>query len=322
MNAPSSRRVSARVAASAALVGAFAALMAPWSTPAAASGNYSEWSAPVNLGSVINTGANDQGPALSKDGRSLYFTSDRPGGEGGFDLWVSRRESEDAPWGAPANLGPTVNSSGVEQAPALSPDGHDLYFLSTRPGGFGGADLYVASRNHTHDDFAWRAPVNLGAGVNSALQESSPVLFVDEDGTTTLFFGVLNRPGGLGEFDIYESVLGSDGLFGPPTNVIELNSAFRDLRAAIRHDGREMIFTSGRPPASNAAPDLWVSTRPTTLDPWSAPENLGGEVNTADFEGAPALSWDGETMIFNSNRPGSVGGSNDLWMTTRRHPAK
>jgi hypothetical protein len=104
-------------------------------------------------------------------------------------------------------------------------------------------------------------------------------------------------------------------------NVTELNSAFRDTRTALRHDGLEMIVTSGRPPASNANADLWVSTRSTTADAWSTPVNLGSTVNTTSFDGAPALSWDGETMFFYSNRSGGVGG-NDLWMTTRSHPGK
>ena len=82
-----------------------------------------------------------------------------------------------------------------------------------------------------------------------------------------------------------------------------------------------MIVASGRPPASNANADLWVSTRDTTLDPWSTPVNLGDTVNTAAFDGAPALSWDARTMLFYSNRPGGAGG-NDLWMTARSHPAK
>src|SRR5262245_26589540 len=114
-----------------------AVLTAWWSPAAPAAGNYSDWGTPVNLGGAINSAASDQHPALSKDGLSLYFTSDRPGGFGGLDLWVSQRESEEAPWGAPVNLGPTVNSGATDMAPAFSPDGHHLYFHSDRPGGLG-----------------------------------------------------------------------------------------------------------------------------------------------------------------------------------------
>ena len=77
---------------------------------------------------------------------------------GATDLWVSQRASVDAPWGAPVNLGPTINSPGPDAAPYLSRDGHKLYFASGRPGGFGSNDNWVSWRSDTHDDFAWQAP--------------------------------------------------------------------------------------------------------------------------------------------------------------------
>src|SRR5437899_4877507 len=83
----------------------------------------SEWSAPVNLGSTINTTFNEQGPNLSKDGLSLYFGSDRPGGLGSFDLWVARRACSDCPWETPENLGPVVNTAASETGPGQSIDG-------------------------------------------------------------------------------------------------------------------------------------------------------------------------------------------------------
>src|SRR5215469_8910331 len=84
---------------------------------------YSNWSEPVNLGPLINTAFNDQHPALSKDGLSLYISSNRPGGYGADDIWVSQRASVDDPWGPPQNLGPTINSGAVELSPAFSRDG-------------------------------------------------------------------------------------------------------------------------------------------------------------------------------------------------------
>src|SRR6266571_6182702 len=87
----------------------------------------SEWSEPVNLGPTINTAFNEQGPNLSKDGLSLYFGSDRPGGVGSFDLWVARRACPDCPWEAPENLGPVVNTTASETGPGLSIDEHMLF---------------------------------------------------------------------------------------------------------------------------------------------------------------------------------------------------
>lgn len=112
----------------------------------AAAPEYSGWSAPVNLGPVVNSPFSDQGPAVSKNGLSLYFTSTRPGGFGGFDIWVSQRASLDDPWGLPINLGPTINTGFSEAVPALSRDGHLLFFNSNRPGGLGGVDLWVTWR--------------------------------------------------------------------------------------------------------------------------------------------------------------------------------
>jgi hypothetical protein len=282
---------------------------------------YSDWSEPVNLGPVINTEYNDQHPALSKDGLSLYFTSNRPGDFGADDLWVSQRASVDDPWGPPQNLGLIINTDAVEFAPAFSRDGHWLFFHSDRPGGFGGADIWASYREQTQDDFDWQPPINLGPGVNSAYDDAGPTFFQDDDtGLITLYFTSLNRPEGLGDWDVYMSVLGLDGAFGPASLVVELSSpgtanTGRDTRTAIRHDGLEMFFTSNRPGGIGSG-DLWVSTRETTLDAWSTPVNVGPSVNTIFFDGAPAISADGETLLFYSNRPGGLGG-NDLYMSTR-----
>ena len=287
----------------------------------AAGPHYSDWSEPVNLGPLINTGFNDQHPAISKDGLSLYFTSNRPGGSGGDDLWVSQRASANDPWGPPQNLGANINTGSVEFAPAFSRDGHVLFFHSDRPGGFGGVDIWASYREHTDDDFAWQPPVNLGSGVNSPYDDAGPTYFEDDDtGIVTLYFTSLNRPEGLGDWDVYSSTLGPDGVFGTALLVVELSApgtaaTGRDTRTALRHDGLEMIFTSNRP-GSIGSGDLWVSTRATTLDVWSPPVNVGPSVNTIYFDGAPALSSDNETLFFYSNRPGGFG-ANDLYMSTR-----
>src|SRR5688572_21147910 len=86
-----------------------------------ASAQWSEWSVPVNLGPTVNSPFADNIPDLSKNGLSLYFSSNRPGGSGASDLWVSRRGSVDDAWGLPENLGPTVNSSAGDLGPNVSP---------------------------------------------------------------------------------------------------------------------------------------------------------------------------------------------------------
>src|SRR2546426_491173 len=104
----------------------------------------------------------------------------------------------------------------------------------------------------------------------------------------------------------------------PGVDVTELNGPYRDTRTAIRRDGLELFISSDATGRSGGVggQDLWVSTRATTADPWSAPVNLGPTVNSVSFDGAPALSFDGTTLYFFSARPGGVG-ANDLYVTTR-----
>jgi hypothetical protein len=83
---------------------------------------------PTNLGPTVNSTYQDYLPVISPDGLELYFTSNRPGGYGGFDIWVTKRASLNDPWGPPQNLGPQVNSSGWDEPGSLSPDGLTLYF--------------------------------------------------------------------------------------------------------------------------------------------------------------------------------------------------
>jgi hypothetical protein len=277
---------------------------------------FSDWSAPVNLGPAVNiAGFNTQHPAISKDGLSLYFSSDRPGGFGSLDIWVTQRPGLDDSWGTPQNLGPNINSSGNDLAPNLTPSGHWMYFHSNRPGGCGGADLYVSHRKDKHDDFAWEPAVNLGCVINTSFDDAGPTFFHDRETDTTFLYFTSTRPGGPGDFDIYVSTEDEDGNFGPGVLVPELSSPFRDTRTAIRRDGLEMFLSSGRP-GGVGSEDIWVSTRESTEDPWSTPVNLGPVVNSTAFDGAPALSWDGTTLYFFSERAGGIG-KRDLYLTTR-----
>lgn len=284
---------------------------------------YGPWSAPANLGPVINTAANENHPAISKDGLSLYISSDRPGGLGNTDIWVAQRVCSDSDdpacaWQTPVNLGPNINSAGNDVAPALTVDGHQIYFHSNGRGGFGLADLFVARRHDKRDDFGWGSAENLGGVVNGPYADAGPTYFEDDaTGVTTLYFTVQNNPPTSDQgFDIYATTrMGDDDAWGPPALVPELSSPFRDTRTTIRRDGLEMIMSTGRP-GGVGSEDLWVSTRGSTLDPWSAPVNLGETVNSTAFDGAPALSFDGTTLYFFSERAGGFG-KRDLYVTTR-----
>jgi len=276
---------------------------------------FSDWSAPVNLGPVVDSAAQDIEVSISKDGLSLYIASNR---SGTFDLWVSQRATVDDPWGAPQDLGPTINTPAREQAPFLSLDGHRLYFFSDRPGGFGGTDLYVSRRRDKRDDFGWQPPENLGSNVNSSFNENLSIYFEDDaTGTVTLYFNS-NKPGGLGVTDIYASTLQSDETFGAAVLVQELSSPSADAACAIRRDGLEMFLGSTRPGTNPTFFDLWVATRASTADLWSTPVNLGPVVNSPPPVGESrcALSFDATTLYIISDLPGGVGGL-DILVSTR-----
>jgi Tol biopolymer transport system component len=303
-------------------------LLGPAATPATAQ-TFSAWSAPVNLGPTINSPSTEFGPAISRDGLSLYISSNRPGGFGGFDLWVSQRASVNDPWGPPVNLGPNTNSSSDEILPNFSPDGHVMFFSTNRPGGSGNFDIWASERANRHDDFGWQPPVNLGPGVNTAAFEAAPHYFEKKGCGVPVLFFTSDRAGGLGDFDSYVSAFGpedtdddsgghrgGEGSFRPASLVFELSSPQREARPNLRDDGREIFFYANRPGSIGGSLDLWTSTRETCLDAWSTPQNLGSAVNSEFVEQHPTLSCDGETLIFSSNRPGGSGLS-DLYMATR-----
>jgi Tol biopolymer transport system component len=158
------------------------------------------WTEPVNLGPTVNSSDREGRPCISSDGLSLYFNSPRSGGFGYDDLYVTTRVTVEDEWGPPANLGPTVNAPNNDITPRISADGRLLFFTSyDRPGGSGGADLWVATRSTVEDD--WDTPVNLGPTVNSSAQE--PGLGISTDGRTIYFYS--NRPGGVGGHDIWQA---------------------------------------------------------------------------------------------------------------------
>lgn len=277
---------------------------------------YGEWLSPVNLGAPVNTASNDFGPALSRDRLSLFFNSDRQGGMGGQDIWVSQRASEEDAWGEPVNLGPPVNTAFGETVPSFSRDGHSMFFNSNRPGGSGDSDIWIAQRVHTGDDFAWDDPVNAGPGINSASFDAGASYLENEDAGTPLLYFQSDRPGGLGSNDIYVSTQAADGSWEPATHVAELSSPQSDQRPNVRFDGLEIFLFSSRPGGAGPS-DIWVSTRQTTVDNWSPPVNLGGAVNSTSAEFQTSISSDRETLVFASNRTGGLGGV-DLYVTTRK----
>jgi serine/threonine protein kinase len=103
------------------------------------------WGEPVNMGPVINSAYLDARPSISPDGLLLFFDSERPGGFGHFDLWVTRRSTIDTPWTEPVNLGPFINTPSTEECARISADGSMLYWDSGRLGSYGDNDIWQAN---------------------------------------------------------------------------------------------------------------------------------------------------------------------------------
>jgi len=276
-----------------------------------------EWSDPVNLGPLINSSALDANASLSSDEHTIYFASTRAGGFGQQDLWTSRRQCLQCPFDAPVNMGPLFNTAAAEAAPSVSEDGQLLFFFSARPGGFGGADIYVSHRVSTSaDGDVWGEPVNLGPDVNTAAAEQGSYhVKIAGEGNASVYF---NRPASGGAPDIYKVFVSNDGVpLGPAVLVPELSDATGfDQKVTVRTDGHELFFASIRQGGSGNF-DIYRLTRQSISDPWSAPEHLDAPINGPDVDSQPSLSRDGRTLIFTSIRAGGYG-VQDLWMSTRK----
>jgi WD40-like Beta Propeller Repeat. len=282
---------------------------------------FGAWSAPLNV-VELNTTYNDSYPFLSRDGLTIYFTSNRvEGGLGGDDLWFATRESVDDPWGTPHNMGALINTASNDSLPFLAPNEHVMYFHSDRiPGSCGEGDIWMTRRRNKHSD--WQQPTNLGCVLNTVKTEIAPAYFEDPETEQAWLFYGSNRPvgpstcdRGFGDYDVYASPLGEDGSVGPGTLVCEFSSPGRDTRIFIRKDGLEAFITSNRVGGQGTI-DIWVSTRDTLSDRWSVPTNLGYPVNSSGEDGSPWLSKDGTTLYFFSTRTEGIGGR-DIWYTTR-----
>jgi Tol biopolymer transport system component len=275
----------------------------------ASAGEFSSWAPAVRVESIpgtdpsFNGAALDGCPFVSRDGKRFYMASNRTGGLGGIDIWVASRDSVDEPWGAPVNVGAPVNSAANDFCPTIARDGHLFYFVSNRPGGCGGDDIYTTRLRPG----GWDPVVNLGCDVNSAANEASPMPLPERGAGPVLYFSSTRS----GNSDLYESA-SHGGAFGAASAVAELNTGAQDGQPNLRRDGLEIFFFSSR--AGNN--DIYSATRPSVSEPWSTPVNLGPSVNSPASDTRPSLSWDGTTLYFGSTRAGGDGDS-DHYVTTR-----
>jgi len=160
------------------------------------------WSEPINLGSQINTEFWESSPSLSSDKSTLYFSSDRPGGYGGKDLYVSHR-MPNGKWSEALNMGSSVNTAGDELAPFIHADNNTLYFTSDGLPGYGGSDLFVIRRKSVNE---WNEPENLGYPINTIENDGS--LFIASNGVDAFYSS--DRADSRGGLDLYRFELRPD----------------------------------------------------------------------------------------------------------------
>jgi hypothetical protein len=253
---------------------------------------------PTNLGPTVNSSAYDFNPSIRADGLELYFVSDRPGGEGTYDIWVSTRATKEDDWGAPTNLGAPINTPDWQNSPCISADGLELYWNDW--------GLWVVRRATVSDPWGEAENDSL-ININTSNVNSAPCL--SSDGLSLFLFS-------WDEMDLYVSTRPTrDDLWSEPVNlgptVNGVNSTWVNRDPSISADGLSLIFTSDRDGGSGRT-DLWMTRRNTIDSPWSEPVNLGPTINSEKREYVPEISADGRSLLFCSNRDGGYG-DYDIW---------
>jgi outer membrane protein OmpA-like peptidoglycan-associated protein len=231
-----------------------------------------------NINSNIDSDDWDGGPFLTYDQNYLLLSSDRKGGLGGVDIWMSKRLGEE--WTEPKNLGEPINTSGYDGFASMSGDGKSLYFM--RNASQKGAcnqqdnfDIYCSPR----EGDGWGEPQKLPALINSEYCESHPIILAD---SKTLIFSS-NRPGGFGGYDLYKTVKRDDGSWSEPVNLGSfINTEKDDDIVSIPASGDIMYFCSGE---SNEA-DLYTVPILVAMRP-SLAITVAGTVTSAKEQHTP-----------------------------------
>jgi len=310
--------------------------------------HYTEWSEPVNMGAPINSEFHESGAKLTRQGRSLYFASNRPCGADDavldFNIWVARRKHVHAEWEAPECLHINANARTEgempwsDREPELSDDGHWLLFSSDRPGSLpegqlipAGGDIWASWRHDVRDDQGWSEPFRV-PGLDTEFSERGPQYFERDrghyllggrHGLPQLYFSTTRS----GFLDLWVVSLLHGTVWGAPEPVTEVNTELVEAGGVLSPDGREMYIFRGDPrPQVGIDLDLYVARRPHLNAPWSDPVSLGEPLNSPGNDQEPTLSDDGRLLIFASNRDGSMLLPNgvpslDLWIV-KRQPGK
>ncbi|MES2396684.1 MAG: tetratricopeptide repeat protein, partial [Bacteroidota bacterium] len=205
------------------------------------------WAPATFLGNGINTPGNEGAPSISADGQILFFIAcaemdntygPNRKGYGSCDIFYSQKVGRN--WARPYNLGPVVNTKYWETQPSFSADGKTLYFVSSRPGGLGGSDIWFSSLK---EDGSWGVPTNIGKKINTAGKEES--VFIHPDGNTLYFSS--NGHIGMGKLDIYVVRKTVTGEWGTPVNLgYPINTYNDENSLLVNGAGNLAYFASSR----------------------------------------------------------------------------
>lgn len=257
---------------------------------------------PTNMGAVINSAARDAEPTFTADGRTMYFNCFDRGGRVGSDICVAT-SNDDGSWSEPEIVEAVSTEEHSEVEPLLSPDGRQLYIMSTRPGGHGSADFWVSDLV----DGEWTEPRNLGAPFNTPYMDHC-LYFAGENWDVA--YWTSTRPGGFGGNDIWMARR-VDGEWQEAVNLgPNVNTSASEHHSLPSPDGRSLYVSAVRPDG-HGGEDIYVTTRGAD-GVWGSLVNLGPEVNSERDDRCPAFSPDHSVFYFDSEREGGYG-DKDLW---------
>ena len=255
---------------------------------------------------TISTAHSEGRLTISPDGNTaLWFSRNRPGGPGGYDIWISRRAH--GAWSAAQPVG--FNSPSRDFDPAFSPDGKSVYFSSDRTGGVGGDDIYRVELT----TLGFGIPQNAGAEVNSAGNEWAPML--SADGTTLLFSS--NGRGGAGRMDLFTALRKSHGFAPAMPMTGAINTAADEFDATFVETNAFVIFSRAN---DLRADDVNLYYAPLTGGGYGGGTPLSSQVNTAGKSTyAPMLDWSRRgRLTFTGQRPEANSGASDVYVVNYR----
>jgi len=265
----------------------------------------------INLGGVLNSEYPEYSPVISADESIIIFTSRRQGTTGNKkdvdneffeDIFVSKK-SADGQWETPKNIGTTINTEFHEASNGLSPDGKKLYIFREVNGG----DIFECIQTQ---DGNWSKPKKMDH-INTKSKEAS--ITFSGDGKSMVFSS--DRPGGLGNLDLYISKQDAKGKWSKPVNIgSDLNTQYDEDSPFLSHDGNTLFFSSAGH-SSMGGYDIFKSTNVNGR--WSKPENMGYPVNTTDNDIFYVESGDGAHGYYASVR-GDGFGETDLYIVTNK----